>query len=188
MAAVRVVFVAALALACDVQVLGTGAVEGRFRVVECRPSGDFPLQDYRWTAGRVSSARFNDTYQILLQEHAVDLEQSDGLVVRIPDVAPLRADGTRPLRVPVGRGGGLANVTLSLFQTCPDRPQLDAASGEIVFEVFRLAARAEDAGRDEALSGTVTATVVGADGRTVAGTIRATFDFEPGARTLSTPL
>ena len=176
-----------LAAACGGPSNGTGSVEGRFFVEDCRPSGDFELGAYSYDARQLATKRFENTLQIHILEHAVDLEESDGLTIRIEDVEALRDPAGLPRRLPVTVAKGDANAALSLFDTCPSRPTLTAISGELVLSVFTVSAAPDDTGVDEHVAGTLTATVVSVDWDEPVGTIDARFDFEPEKRSVIEP-
>ena len=173
------------AVACQSADNGVGRVDARFSVEECRPSGDFELQDYGWDAGRVDTRRFANSLHILLQRHRVSLEQADGLQLSIEDVRGLRADSTRPLVRTIDGARGVMGA-LSLFDTCPDRPTLNISAGQVVFTRFDVAEDPDDTGTDEHVVGTVTGTLAAVDGSR-AGTITATFDFFPEKAPVSEP-
>ena len=178
---------ATLIVGCSSPENGQGFVDGRFAIAECRPSGDFDEQDYRFDAGFLGTRRFKDTLTLSILEYAVELEETDGLLVRIDELSKLREIQERPIVRTISNSPGDINVTLSLFQTCPDRPTLFATSGEIQFDEFKVSKEPEDTGVEEIVAGTLTATVVGADGEEVAGVIRSEFNYRPGRLAITEP-
>ena len=141
--------VVTLPVGCLVSGNGYGRVSGHFFVKGCRPSGDLPPGPYAYEADRLATNRVENVLEIIIQEHHVDLEESDGLLVRLGDVRELRAlaeSGKLPIVRQVSEARTDVNVALSLFDTCPDRPTLHATSGTITFEKYRIAARPEDTG------------------------------------------
>ena len=174
-------------IACSSPDNGRGLVEGEFSVEECRPSGDFARQNYRFNAGHLGTKRFINTLTLSILKYAVELEETDGLQIRLGDLDALRAIETRPFSRKISQDSEDVNVSLSLFDTCPDRPTLVALDGEIEFTEFAVAEDPEDTGREEVLAGTLTATVVAADGMTIAGTIRSEFNYRPETLSVSEP-
>lgn len=177
----------AAGVACNGPNNGTGGVDGDFFVEACRPSGDFERQDYTFKARHLDTKRVNQSLQILIQKHRVRLEEADGLLIHIEDIDPLQLRTERPLRLPISTARSTPSVALSLFDTCPNRPTLNMTEGELVFDVFDIAPDPDDTGNAEQLTGTLTGTVVTIDGKTIAGTLRASFDFEPEPRPVSEP-
>jgi hypothetical protein len=173
--------------ACQSPENGTGRVDATLRVAECRPSGDLAEDGYGWEASRLNTKRFHDTLTVVVQEFAVDLEETDGLLLRIPNLEVLRGDRTRPLVRRLGRDRDGLNASLSLFQTCPDRPTLNVATGTVSFDVFEIAADPEDTGVGERVEGSLSGALVGVDGRSSAGRVEARFAFEPLTRPVSEP-
>jgi hypothetical protein len=167
-----------LSAACEKR-NGTGDVSGAFFVKECRPLGDRPLEPYAFTAGAMSTQRNFDVLLIVIQDHMVRLEETDGLTIRIPSVQALRSNTTRPLILPVSLEHSDINASLSLFDTCPGRPTLSAVQGTLRLDKFTIAADPADTGDHESLAGTLTATVVSADVTERVGNISADFDFLP---------
>lgn len=176
-ASVGLVLVAAAG--CGVAPNGSGRVDARLKVDECRPSGDF-TGGYRYEADRLDTQRFEDTLTILVLDYSVDIEQGDGLFIRIDDVKTIGDPMTepRPFSRSIDRSANGVNASLSLFQTCPDRPTLRASSGRVTFSSFSIATDPADTGDQELLVGTLTATLTGVDGN-VAGSLTAEFDFRP---------
>ena len=176
-----------IAAGCSSPENGQGFVEGRFAIRECRPSGDFEEQSYRFDAGFLGTRRFKDTLTLSILKFAVELEETDGLLVRIDELSKLRAEQQRPIVREISQAPTDINVSLSLFQTCPDRPTLVASSGTIRFDEFDVSAEPEDTGVEEIVSGTLTATVVGIDGESFAGVIRSEFSYRPGRLAITEP-
>ena len=176
-----------VAVGCSSPENGEGFVEGRFAISECRPTGDFEKQDYRFDAGFLGTRRFKDTLTLNILEYAIELEETDGLLVRIDEVSELREIEERPFSKVISQSSTDINVTLSLFQTCPDRPTLVATSGIIIFDEFKVSELPEDTGIEEIVAGTLTATVVGVDGETFAGVIRSEFNYRPGRLAITEP-
>jgi hypothetical protein len=173
--------------ACSSADNGEGFVEGRFRVAECRPSGDFVEQDFRYDAGFLGTMRFLNTLTLSILHHAVELEETDGLLIRLGDVQSLRESSERPIIRAVSRESTDVNVTLSLFETCPDRPTLVASQGQIEFTDFAVAVDPEDTGVEEVVAGTLTATIVAADGVTIAGHVHSEFNYRPEVLAVTEP-
>lgn len=165
---------------------GTGTVEGEFAVKECRRSGDRALAPYSFVAGKLGTQRFETSLTILVQEYEVDLEETDGLAIRIDDLRPIRALGPPPLRLRVSQSRDDVNAALSLFNTCPSRPTLHASAGELVLDQFTIQEDPDKTGQGEQITGTLTATVTAFEGM-VAGVIRASFNFKPGVEPPSAP-
>ena len=176
-----------VAVGCSSPENGEGFVEGSFAITECRPSGDFEKQDYRFDAGFLGTRRFKDTLTLNILEYAIELEETDGLLVRIDQLSELREIEERPFSKVISQSSTDVNVTLSLFQTCPDRPTLVASSGTIIFDEFEVSELPEDTGVEEIVAGTLTATVVGVDGETFAGVIRSEFNYRPGRLAITEP-
>ena len=166
---------------------GEGLVEGRFSVEECRPSGNFKEQDFRFKARSLGTNRFLDTLTLSILENAVELEETDGLLIRLGDLNDYWSIQERPFTRPISGDPEDVNVSLSLFETCPDRPTLVAVDGQIEFTEFAVAQDPEDTGVEEVLAGTLTATVVAADGKTIAGTIRSEFNYRPERLSITEP-
>jgi len=179
-----------MAAGCFVATNGTGSVGGSFFVKGCRPSGDRPPGPYAFEADRMATQRIENVLEIIVQEYHVDLEESDGLLIRIPDVRELRAlsqAGKLPIRRTISMQRNDVNAALSLFQTCPDRPTLNAVSGTLTFDRFEIAALPEDTGNEEALKATLTATVTSVERGVPVGHISAVFDFIPSTRAITEP-
>lgn len=169
-----------LAASCNRGGIGKGEVSGSFFVRECSSGGDRALAPYSFSADLLGTRRLRENLQIALYDDAVDFEETDALLILIGNVDPLLADPTRPLVRRVSRDPADVNLALSLFVTCPKRPTLHGLSGEIRFEKFDIASDPADTGRQEALAGTLTASVVSADLTEAAGSIELSFDFIPG--------
>jgi hypothetical protein len=166
---------------------GTGDVQGYFYVKGCTASMDRQASNYGFDAGGLGTNRFFDELEISIQQYAVRLEESDGLLIRVPSVMALRANATRPLVVPLSTAPSDVNAALSLFQSCPDRPQLFAVEGVLSFDLFTIQADPVNTGDHEVLKGTLTATVVSVEPGVRVGWIHSTFDFFPQAQPLSGP-
>jgi hypothetical protein len=131
---------------------------------------------------RYATVRFQDVMQIIIQERSVDFVEGDVLLLRMDGLEELRTTSVRPIVLPVSRERGDVNAALNLFDTCPRRPTLHVSQGMVEFERFTIAEDPEEAGSQEVIKGTLTATVVSADPEEVVGTIFSSFDFEPPAR------
>jgi hypothetical protein len=166
---------------------GTGDVTGFFSVVGCTMKSDRPASSYGFDAGGLGTNRFNDNLEISIQQYPVRLEETDGLLIRLPSVMALRANSMRPLVVPVSTAPSDVNAALSLFQTCPDRPQLYAVEGTISFDLFTIQADPANTGDNEVLKATLTATVVSVEPGVRVGWVRSSFDFFPQALHVSGP-
>jgi len=176
-----------LMMACSGPDNGQGFVEGRFQIAECRPSGNFEKQDFRYDADHLGTMRFHDTLTLGILRHAVELEETDGLLIRLEDVSSILDSAPRPIIRQISRDPSDVNVSLSLFETCPDRPTLFAVSGQISFSQFSVSEDPEDTGLHEVLAGTLTATVVGVDKETIAGTIHSEFSYRPDTLAVTEP-
>ncbi|MBI2377737.1 MAG: hypothetical protein HYV07_27290 [Deltaproteobacteria bacterium] len=168
-----------LSSACGRGGEGSGFVRGEFEIPRCRTSGDRVRAAYDFEAGRLSTDRFDDVLLISISKYGVELEETDGLVIRVPDAVALSRRKVRPLVLPLTRSATTVNAALSLFQTCPTRPTLHATSGELVLDKFTINADPDDAGEGEVVAGTLTASVASAHPDRPAGWIRAEFDFFP---------
>ena len=173
--------------ACSSPENGEGFVEGRFSVEECRPSGNFDKQDFRFDAGYLGTMRFLNTLTLSILEYAIELEETDGLLIRLGELDKYWMVQERPFSLPISRDPEDVNVSLSLFETCPDRPTLVAVDGQIEFTDFAVAQDPEDTGIEEVLAGTLTATVMAADGKTIVGTIRSEFNYRPERLSITEP-
>lgn len=176
---------------CGATTDGLGLVEGDFTVVGCTAGEDRVFPAYRFEAQHVVTKRFDDHLEIVLLRYPVDLEETDGLVVQLDGVAALREAQARvapaPLSVGLGAGNNRTRAALSLFESCPRAPTLHAVTGTLTFTRLVLAERPEDTGKDEVVTGVLTATVAGPDRTTVLGRVSARFDFEPDNAPLLTP-
>jgi hypothetical protein len=181
--ALLVLLAAAAFLACD-RPNGSGLVEGVFGVRGCRPSGDRPVESYRFNAGALSTDRFNQELEISIQEHMVRLEETDGVLIRITDINPLLAQTARPIVLPINRDPYGVNLTLSLFTTCPSWPTLIASTGTLSFDRFTINLDPTETGDHEVLTGSATVTLVTVATGTV-GTLHIRFDFFPPRQPLN---
>ncbi|MBI4820452.1 MAG: hypothetical protein HY791_29565 [Deltaproteobacteria bacterium] len=171
-------------IACGRGGAGTGSVQGELEILRCRASETFGPEAYGFDAGRLSTDRFDDVLLIVIAEHGVELEETDGLLIRVPGAIALSAKPERPIVLPLSRDPEVTNAALSLFQTCPTRPTLFTTSGSLVLDRFTINPKPEDAGDGEVIAGTLTASVASADADRNAGWIRAEFDFLPPSRLL----
>ncbi len=125
-----------LAVACVGS--GDGQVQGELHLRACRFEGgkSRDLNDPRWNmkAGFFAAEPIEDVdrgspenrLEIRIQRDGAHLEESDALVISVPDVRKAAAqwlrnragstDGSAPLDV---RSDGLVRASLSLFATCP---------------------------------------------------------------------
>lgn len=132
---------------------GDGQVSGELHVLSCRDNRD--LNDPRWNmkASFFAAEPIEDVdrgspenrLEIRIQRDGAHLEESDSLVISIPDVRKAAAewlrrregsaDGSAALEV---RSDGLVRASLSLFATCPMAIEtLNADVGsQIVFSHF----------------------------------------------------
>ena len=158
------------------------------------------LEDYSFNAGYMSTERFAGILLIMIQKHRVNVEETDGLVIRMSleklleegrlllddgTAQFVRSDATKPLILAVSLDEGDANAALSLFQTCPEHPTHQAQQGLLQFTTFNVAEDPMDTGRMEHLAGTLTATLTRSNAEGRVGMLRAAFDFAPPRRPLS---
>lgn len=187
----RAAALAVLLVGCGATTDGLGVVEGDFTVVGCTAGEDRAFPAYRFDAQHVVTKRFDDHLEIVLLRYPVDLEETDGMVVQLDGVTAVRAAAARvapaPLSVSLGAGNNSTRAALSLFESCPRAPTLHAVTGTLTFTRLVLAERPEDTGKDELVTGVLTATVAGPDRTTVLGRVSARFDFEPDNAPLLTP-
>lgn len=162
---------------------GTAAVEGEFTVLGCKAESDVRFEAFRFDVQHVVNHRNQDHLEIVMLQYPVDLEETDGLLLQFESVSELRAARAAvspgPLTVPLASGSSFARAALSLFVSCPRAPTLHAVAGQVVFSQLELAADPQDAGVDEIVTGTLTASVSGPDRSQILGVIRASFDFVP---------
>ncbi len=179
---------------------GSGQVEVNFFEGSCLSDDPDPEPSVvRFDASYLATQRFAGILVIQVQEFRVNLEETDGLLIRLNIDHLLeegqlvvderrshivRSDPAVPLELPVGSGPGQADVSFSLFQTCADFPTSHGASGALSLRNITLAEDAVDTGENERITGTVTATLSRADLKGPAGTLRADFDFAPPRRPL----
>ncbi|MCK6544410.1 hypothetical protein L6R52_00940 [Myxococcota bacterium] len=197
--AVSLAALCAVTVGCDGP-NGAGVVRAWLDVGDCRGTDAAGRDDFGFDAGYLATERYSGVLLIQIQEHAAEVEETDGLTIRL-DLRPLladgrivvdhqraqlvRGDGTRPLVVRTSTSPRDANVSLSLFGTCPEFPTSHAIDGQLVLDKLTLAEDPEDTGDGERLGGTVTATLARSSGTTPAGTLEATFDFSPPRRPLT---
>jgi hypothetical protein len=182
-------------------VAGNATVTAEFDELECRIGKERgALDGYAFDADYMATERFAGTLLIQIQKHKVNVEETDGMVLRLQldqllDVGIIRADDasdqivptvtTAPLTLDLSTDEDDTNASLSLFQTCPEFPTHEALSGEVRFDIFALAIDPDDTGRGEHLAGTVTATLTRANATGRVGDLRAEFDFLPPRRPLT---
>ncbi len=179
---------------------GAGEVSVLFSNQDCPPGrSNSALRDFSFTADHLFTDRFGGVLLMHFLDHPVRIEETDGLAIRLELQQLLEQDTLRitgdslgrahpelPLVLPLGPSPSQAEASLSLFRQCPDFPTYHAVGGRLVFQAFTLAAKAEDTGRAERLSGTVTASLARGQGEPIDGYLQATFDFEPPRRPLNT--
>lgn len=188
---------ALLTLSCE-ETAGSGAVNAHFLRDQCESGFNQPFADYSFEAGYLATERFSGILEIIIQEHKVDVEESDGLVIRFSLDQQIeqdhlvydrdqiiRTDLSQPLTIRTSTVHTDANVALSLFKTCPMFPTHYAHSGLLTLDKITLAADPADTGTGERLSGTVTATLTRAIDDDPVGTLQAFFDFDPPRRPLT---
>ena len=86
----------------------------------------------------------------------------------------------------MGTGAPYATGALSLFTTCPDLPTHGLEGGRMVLDSFTISQDPEETGVNEQLGGTITSTLTRVGSIGPFGAVRATFDFSPPRRQLST--
>src|SRR5205823_2655350 len=109
-----------------------------------------------------------------MQQYKVQVEETDGLVIRlnlkklietgvlVPDPSKLkivRADPTKAVVIRTSTSPNDANASLSLFKTCAGFPTNDASSGVMTLTKVTLAQDPMETGNNERLAGTLTATL-----------------------------
>lgn len=179
---------------------GKGVVRGHFSSNECKPGTPRVLEGFAFEAGYLATERFGGVLLIILQKHRVDVEETDGLVIRVRLDALLR---TGALIVDEGRGQIVrkepgaalalrtssvaedANIALSLFLTCPEFPTHYAVDGLLRLEKLTLSKLPEQTGEGESIGGTLTATLTRSNAEGPVGTLDAEFDFSPPRRPLT---
>lgn len=196
----RLVAALSLALLSCGGVDGSAVVRGRLEINDCRASMPEAPSELAFEAGYLSTERYSSSLLISIQQYAVEVEETDGLVIRFPlgvllesgalvvDPARsqiVRADPSRPLVVRTSTHPNDANAVLSLFQTCPEFPASRAVDGELTLDKLTLAAEPEDTGQGERLGGVLRATMGRASSRSTIGTVDAIFDFAPPRRPLT---
>jgi hypothetical protein len=177
-------FAAGLALgACNRSAPGWARVEGTFFVEDCTRGEDVRFDAFAYDAGYLATRRFEDSLSIQLFRSQVRVEETDGLTIQLASVDAVRAfpapTPERPLLLPIGPHQSTARAILSLYTTCPRRPTLAVRTGTLALTRALLTSDPLDSGDEEHLTGTLTASVVGADDAVVVGSLRASFDFEP---------
>lgn len=170
--------------ACKLGAPGTGDVAGHFIVDDCHDGETATFPRYGFTASLLSTRRFERALDIVLNDEAVDLEETDGLIIQIPDVRPLISDIARPIVRPLGRGQDQLRASLSLFTTCPFHPTLHAISGEVRFDKLTIAPDPDNTGVNEVVEGSMTATVAGTDPDLAVGVVDARFSFRPAPESI----
>ena len=175
-----------------------GRVDAGFTVRDCPPGDDNDgLADFGFEPGFIGATRFNDDLTIQLLEYRGLVEETDGLSiqVRLADLVEAgrlvedeATDQYRlfdgPLSLPVALDGLNARASLSMFQTCPDFPTVHAVSGTLTFDRLQVSVDPRDLGRDERLTGTLTASVSRGAPLEPVGWVTAAFDFEVPRRPL----
>jgi hypothetical protein len=177
---------------------GRATVSARFERAECKRGVERPLENYSFDADYLATERFVGILHVIIQKHRVDVEETDGLVIRFSIQKMLesgvlifdrgqivRADPSSPIIVQTSTAPSAANVSLSLFQTCPEFPTHYARGGVLTFDKLTLAGDPEDTGTGEVIAGTLTATLSRASETEPVGTLDAVFDFEPPRRPLT---
>jgi hypothetical protein len=189
-----------VAAGCGLGKSGTATVSAEFDVLECQPGDEESgLEDYRFVAGYMSTERYAGILLVMIQRHRVNVEETDGVVIRmkLDDLLEqgllhidserdlyTRVDTGKPLSLPITLAEADVNVSLSLFQTCPDFPTHNA-SGRLELSAIEIARDPMDTGRNEHLAGTITATLTRANAEGRVGELRAAFDFAPPRRPLT---
>jgi hypothetical protein len=177
---------------------GVGLVRASFSKNECKPGTERNLEGYEFDAGYLATERFSGVLQVIIQKHRVNVEETDGLVIRLSlqrllDQGVLefareqivRTDGDKPIVIRTSTAPEDANVSLSLFGTCPEFPTHYGQSGVLTIDKLTLAADPMDTGTGERIGGTMTATLTRANEREPVGTVEAIFDFAPPRRPLT---
>lgn len=196
---VAAVALGALLVGCETPD-GEATVRAHLDVGDCRGTAEAGRDDFVFEGGYLATERYSGVLLIQLQEHAAEVEETDGLTIRL-DLRPLLEDGRlvvdtqrdlivrgdpeRPLVIRTSTRSTDANVSLSLFSTCPEFPTAQAIDGQLVLDKLNLAEDPEDTGEGERLGGTVTATLARSSSAKPAGTLDATFDFSPPRRPLT---
>ncbi len=178
---------------------GAGRVQAHFFKNECGPGDPQNLASYNFDAGFLATERFGSMLTIDIQRYKSELEESDGLSIRLdlkrlmklgvlttdPKASQIvRADPTRAAVVTTSSLAGDANIALSLYTTCPNFPTSYAQNGVLTLDKVTIAADPTNSGENERLGGTVTATLTRANEDGPVGTLEAEFDFSPPRRPL----
>ncbi|MFO0729075.1 MAG: hypothetical protein U1E65_35170 [Myxococcota bacterium] len=164
---------------CKLGAPGTGEVSGHFIVDNCHDGELATFPAYHFDASLLGTRRFERALDVVLSDDAVELEETDGFILQIPDIRPLIADATRPLVLPLGRAQENLRASLSLFSTCPFRPTLHATEGEVRFDSLTLQPNPDNAGHNEVIEGSLTATVAAVDPNLAVGQITVHFSLRP---------
>jgi hypothetical protein len=164
----------------------------------CKPGTARNLRHYQFDAGYLATERFGGVLAVIIQKHRVDVEETDGLVIRfslekllddgtvvVDRDRIVRADPTQEVVIRTSTSPDDANAALSLFGTCPEFPTHYASRGVFTLNKLTLAADPMDTGSGEAIGGTLTATLSRANERDPVGTVDADFDFFPPRRPLT---
>lgn len=195
----RVVFAAGLCLAGCEGSNGIGHVEAHLLPNECSPERSTVLDPYAYDAAYLATERFGSTLLIDIQKYRVDVEEGDGLVIRL-DLGELivrgdlildrsrhqivRRDPSRPLMIRTSTRSNEASVALSLFKTCPFFPTHVARDGVLAIDKLNIAEDPSNTGENERIGGVLTSTMARANARGAVGRLRADFDFAPPRRPL----
>jgi hypothetical protein len=177
--------------------VGTGIVRAQFLENNCKPGTDRDLENFEYSADYLATERFSGILQIYIQKYRVDIEETDGLLIRfsidtlieggilkIDREQVVRTDPDAPLLLRTSTAATDANASLSLFGTCPEFPT-HFGSGLLTIDKLALAADPMDTGTNERISGTLTATLTRSNSRFPVGEMEAIFDFAPPRRPLT---
>jgi len=173
-------------------------VRADFTVTDCPPGDENDdLAGYGFEPGFFGVTRFDEDIAIQLWEHRGQLEETDGVSIklRLSDLVAagqLVEDGDSgryrvaapPLVLPLSLDGLGARSSLSMFQTCYDFPTVHAVRGTVRLDVLRLALDPEDLGHDERVEGTLTASIARGAPPEAVGTMQAEFAFDVPRRPL----
>jgi hypothetical protein len=177
---------------------GVGVVRASFVKNECKAGTERDLDGYEYEANYLATERFSGILQIIVQKHKVDIEETDGLLIRVSLQRLLeqgvlifdreqivRAIPDKPIVVRTSTAREDANVSLSLFGTCPEFPTHYASQGVLTLDKITLTADPMDTGTGERLGGTLTATLTRSNERMPVGIVESFFDFAPPRRPLT---
>jgi hypothetical protein len=178
---------------------GSARVQASFFKNECGPGDPQDLANYGFDARYLVTERFKGVLLITIQKYKADLVESDGITARLQldqllkrgilavdsmHQQIVRADPTKAALIKTSTGAGDANVSLSLYQTCPNFPTSNASAGLISFDKLTLAQDATNTGENEHLGGTITATLTRLNEDGPVGRLNVVFDFAPPRRPL----